>query len=220
MRLLGVPKSAAVLIGMVAAAVASFSVVSVLSQSGPTADPAAVATLQADSEKPRLTGTVISGIRLYGGGADQGPEATCSQPFEPLDYPGTGGTPFEISPSYLPSGLAEASPGAATACGKSIVSSGRTWGPAPGGPGKGLLQIQRVLRPESWNYSHAPADRVSSGQVKGKPVVLVESPIRDGRGLSVVSWADPVPNGFVVTQILGTDIPLSELIKVAEGMLQ
>jgi hypothetical protein len=206
--------AAAVIVFLV---LASFFVVQALSQQGPPDDPAALATLAADSAKPRFTG-IVAGIRLHAGGADQGPDAGCTELFHPVDFALTNGTPFEIDPDYLPPGIGGERKPAATACRGDLVSSGRSWGPAVAG--NPWIWIYKILRPEPWENSEAPAERISEGRINGQPAVFVRPPLADGRGDSAVITAERIPQGFVVTIVLGSDVRFAELVKVAEGLVK
>jgi hypothetical protein len=217
------PKRVTVVIGatlaLAALAVGSFVGARVLSQPGVPVDEKALEALEQDSAKPRFAGTV-NGIRLHSGIAgDQGARVGCEEPFQPVDFAATRGTPFEIEPLYLPPGIVgETSGPAATACAGMIVGSGRFW--APSVAGNPWISIQRTLRPSAWAYSEAPGERVSAGRVQGKPAVFIQPVLPDGRGNSAIIFADAVGEGFVVTVISGSEVRFDELLKVAEGVIR
>jgi hypothetical protein len=188
---------------------------------GQPGDPAAVATLRADADRTWFAGT-LDGIRLTSGGPDAGPKTPCPELFQPAPFEATRGTPFEIEPAYLPPGIAgESSPPAATRCQDTIVASGRTF--APSKSGNPWIFVRRALRPEPWNDSYAPADRVSAGTISTRtarnvPAVFVKPVLPDGRGGSYIIFAEKVDAGFVVTVINGVDVTFDELKKFAEGL--
>jgi hypothetical protein len=213
-------------VGMLLAAVglAAYTLSVALGQEPPIgqpSDPAALAKIKADSEKLRFAG-ILAGIRLTTGGLDVGPEFPCPELFQNVAFDSTKGTPFEIQPTFLPSGLAgESGAPSASACQGKLVGSGRSWAPSQaGGP---WIWIQRVLRPEPWSYSYAPADRISSGEIstrtrKSVPAVFVKPVLPDGRGGSFVIFTENTEAGFVVTIVNGEGVTLDELKKVAEGL--
>jgi hypothetical protein len=187
---------------------------------GQPGDPDAVATLKADSAKPKLAGT-IAGVRLTGG-LDNGPLTECPEVFSFLPADVAVGTPFEIRPGYLPAGIAgESSPPTATTCRGEVIGSKRIWTSSQSG--SPWIWIERVLRPEPWSAAAAPADRVSSGTVstqaaKNIPAVLIKPVLPDGRGGPVIIFSQKIDRGFVVTEVGGENVTLDELRKVVEGM--
>jgi hypothetical protein len=163
-----------------------------------------------DSNKPPFSG-VVAGIILHSGiGSDVGAETACPEAFQfGQSIELARGTPFQIEPTYSPPNVPYAySEASATLCQGKLVGAGRFWAP---------ISVQRTLRPEPWNYSHGPADRISACSVSGRPAVCVRPVLPDGRGGAVVTFATETPDGFVVTQVQG-EIPLSDAIKIAESL--
>lgn len=213
-------RRAAVAAGLLAClALGSFFVARALGEDAlaPGTDREAMEAILADSQKPQFRGTV-AGVDLRPS-VEPGPDVGCPELFEHPPFETTRGTPFEIEPAYLPRGIAgENQSPSATACQGQLVGSRRSWAPAAaGGP---WITIQRVVRPEPWSSSWAPADRISTGSIGGRAVVLIQPVLPDGRGGSFIIFAEKIPTGWLITQIEGEAVTMDELKRVAEGILR
>lgn len=183
----------------------------------PGTDETASSAFANDLAQPRFSGT-LAGIRFDGGG-HRGPEFNCAARPVHVPFTAAAGTPLDIFASGLPAGLApgNGAPGinrpSAVECGGELIATDRIVS-----VGSQLVTIGRVLRPEAWIGSNFPATRASVGTLAGRPAVLVKSIMPDGRGGAFVIWADPVPNGYVVTMVYGGNAPLSAIEPVASAV--
>lgn len=180
----------------------------------PAGSPGAI--LCADGQKPLFSGT-LAGIRLAGAAtSEQGDLVKCSHNLDlpRPDFSKTAGTPFDIFTSGLPEGMSNNSDidkPQAYACDGELVGSDRLVSLAGS-----TIHIIRALRPEPWASSSAPAERITEGRVKGKPAVFVH-PVIANSDMRVI-FADPYRDGWVVTELIGSGLPLSQLINVAEEL--
>lgn len=181
----------------------------------PAGSPGAI--LCGDGQKPRFSGT-LAGIRLAGAAtSEQGDLVRCSHNPERLaDFSRTAGTPFDIFTSGLPKGISQSldfDKPTLLSCDGKLVLSARVVNDEAGS----FIHIIRSLRPEPWASSSAPAERITEGQVKGKPAVFVRPVIGDSADPRVI-FADPYEDGWIVTELYGANIPLGQLIMVAEEL--
>jgi len=171
--------------------------------------------MREEAAKPRFEG-VVNGIRLYSLAA--GPalqrKSACSdakpEEVEHLTMSAVAGTPMEIIPTYFPPGAEEVDPMEPPVACKGIVVSVQRWWIIRG---KGDFYVSRRQGEQAIAIA-ASADRVSAATVGGKPAVLVAPLAPDGFGLSTVIVAEE----FGLTLVVGLDLPLEEIVKIAEGL--
>ncbi len=189
----------------------------------PEADREWLTELKRDEARPRFPGGVVSGIRVLAP-KEARPPAPCSGRdlvlYQP--YRLATGTPFEITPAFLPPGAkdrvgAEGQAGATELCGDKVIAAGKDWN-LP----SGSIDVRRMLKPEPYTLPiDAPQERISAGTVATRPAILVRPILKDGRGGSMIVYAKPaVQGGFIVTEIHADGLPFETVLKVAEGLNQ
>lgn len=116
-------------------------------------------------------------------------------------------------PSYLPPGAYEYTPPQMLVCADGKVTHvGRDFQLQPYGGDIGISRVPGLLAAE---IGEAGSNRVSPGSVNGKPAAFVR-PLSDegfGNGWIVVR------ESFGLTQISTSDLPFSELLKVAKAVI-
>jgi hypothetical protein len=133
----------------------------------------------------------------------------------PVSESQTKGSPLEVSPTYLPSGT-EKLWILAGECGGVLASvEVQYFVPAdvPAGRFGGHLNIYRFRGEPEFTLTHS-AERVSVGEVKGRPAVLASPITDDGFGDSAVI----VREDFGLTVIRASGITMDEVLKIAEGL--
>ncbi len=217
----------ALVLALAVAAIAAFVVARVADVGGqddlpPEADREWFEAVDREEAKPRFAGGVVNGVRVLAPG-ETPPPAPCEVPelllFQP--YKLAIGTPYEIIPPFIPEGGeerigAENQGGASELCGSRVVAAARAWNlPA------GVLEVFRMLRPEPYTSQiDASSERVMAGEVGSQPALFVHPILKDGRGPSRIIFAEPVPEGFIVTEIVSDGIPFDVVIEFAEGLQQ
>jgi len=180
---------------------------------------------EAERNKPPFSG-VFNGIRIV----PPSPDDPASQPKTPCWYAreagrenpqvlpieATVGTPFEVSPSYLPPGAVEKldldeGEGPVVACDGKLSYSQRMWF-FPDTTG-GYVAITKIGG-EHAVEGRASADRLQAITVRGKPAVAILPLTPDGEGPGGVIIAED----FGITVVGGVEFPIEVYIAVAEGL--
>lgn len=175
-----------------------------------------------EEAKPRFAGGVVGGVSVLAL-SETPPPAPCQVPelllFQP--YKLAIGTPYEITPPFIPEGGeerigAENQGGASELCGSGVIAAARAWN-LP----KGYLEVFRMLRPEPYTLPlEVSSESVVAGEVRSQPALFVYPILKDGRGPARIIFAEPVVDGFIVTEIVSDGIPFDEVVKFAEGLQQ
>jgi hypothetical protein len=169
-----------------------------------------------ESNKPPFEG-VINGITLYDrrSGVEVGELSACAGgPDEVISPAEIADSPLVIAPAYLPDGVADVTNPPYTGgviCGGELVWNSREWFGATDGGG-GLLVARYHGAPEA--VIDFPEDRLGPCTIREHAAVCGQPILEEGFGPSLVVVREP----FGVTTIEGMNLPLDELVAVAESL--
>jgi hypothetical protein len=168
----------------------------------------------AEFAKPRFSGE-INGIEVRLGAQVEIPTETCSPgnssnvPIERAD-----GSVVDFKTNYLPEGAGRANSWAVECQGNYILTFSE-WSLTAPDIGAATLLITRFVssnRPFDFDSS---ADRVSAGEINGKPAVFIEPVLPDeGYGPAGIAIAED----FGITLVTSINLTFDELRRVAEAV--
>lgn len=185
-----------------------------------SAEDAGNAAAAAEDAKPSFMGW-LNGIYVFPAPRDRSPEAVpdpAAQPIPPCQGSArvVSGRELEESPhfiktpSYLPPGTVEAEGAYGEACGSDIVLVSRQFQLRPYGESIGI-----VLRLGTKTaHVSASRERIVAGSLRGRPAIFIRPVTEEGFGSSHIFILEP----YGLTQVGVTDLPFSELQKIAEGL--
>ena len=163
---------------------------------------------------------VIAGLRIAPDSAGFGEHTVpCKEPARRIADPDTvAGSSMDIFVRELPRGWSDALGTGFTAweCDGRVITSDRLLLVAPGV----TVHIVKYLRPEAWVSISASAERISETRMGTHQVVVVAGIPGLESVDARVAFAVKTMDGFVVTEVIGNNATVSQLIQVASELLK
>jgi hypothetical protein len=163
---------------------------------------------------------VIAGLRIAPDSAAFGEHTVpCKEPARRIASPDTvAGSSMDIFVRELPRGWSDTvgTGFTAWACDGRVITSDRLVLIAPGV----TVHIVKYLRPEAWVTVSASPERISTTNIDAEQVIVVAGiPGLESVDASV-AFAVKTVDGFVVTEVIGNNATVTQLIQVASELLK
>ncbi len=163
---------------------------------------------------------VIAGLRIAPDSAGFGEHTVpCKEPARRIADPDTvAGSSMDIFVRELPRGWSDALGTGFTAweCDGRVITSDRLVLIAPGV----TVHIVKYLRPEAWVTMTASPERISTTSIDAEQVIVVAGIPGLESVDARVAFAVKTVDGYVVTEVIGNNATVSQLIQVASELLK
>lgn len=163
---------------------------------------------------------VIAGLRIAPDSAGFGEHTVpCKEPARRIADPDTvAGSSMDIFVRELPRGWSDTMGTGFTAwaCDGRVITSDRLLLVAPGV----TVHIVKYLRPEAWVAISASAERIAETSIGAQQLVVVAGFPGLESVDTRVAFALKTVDGFVVTEVIGHNATVSQLIQVASELLK
>jgi hypothetical protein len=166
--------------------------------------------IEADFAKPRFTGE-LNGFTLVGADhnwveVNRSRSPKCIGPSRYASEQEGRASRVYFEATYLPADV-QAAGMSVIACEEDVINIQRTYS-----DGKGIaIDVTRVIGPPAID-SKAPLDRLSATTIGGKPAIIMMAPVL------AMGAAIHTHDGWSLWETSGRGIPVTELIKVVEGL--